>query len=181
MNSYVSLPTFLIVSGGIGSLITYCIKKNIHIKLFSKSIDYYIDMKYYLKTLSNNESDKTPINNYDSISYNLIKKSEYNFADNGNYIYWFHNTEPKDDIIKKSLSNNYKNHGFEIIHGLEHIENPDLFLTTINKFAGESCNFNGKIPSIFIINLYEPNIKINNTPKIIIQNENYEEFILPYT
>jgi hypothetical protein len=152
------------ISGLVSSYIIYQYKYHI----INKTIDYYVDIKYLLN--SPLEQPKEIPTNKSQEPVNLIEKDNFVFINDGQYIYW----HPIENEIKHSINSQPNNNEFKIISG--NVENTELFLQIINKFAGFMGDFNGNVPTINILNIYEPLLNIKE--KIVIENSNYEEFII---
>lgn len=185
----------------IGSIALCCasyffINKKYHLTMVSKLVDSYVDFKYYLT--SNNTDDKNE--EFILINKDTIIKDKFKFTIIANYILWSDNINTDEETEKEQIDEIHKtyskkfeskkfesaeliNHEFEIINiscpELEKI-NKELFLQVINKFAGYYCDFHNNIPTIEVLNAYEPELNLLNDQsyKIILQNQNYEEFII---
>ena len=174
----------------IGLTSCYLIYKN-RLNIIDKLIDKYVDIKYYFNN-SNKIYINNNTNNFNNINKDLIfdeiKIDEYNFICVDKYIICIHTTNYNQDIIQKLynkyLSYNLNNisefdlnfHNFNIIFGADTIKNKELFLEIINKFAGYECDFHNFVPNCNILNLYDQRLDLKS--KIIIENSNYEQFVI---
>jgi len=139
---------------------------NNKINIISKLVDFYVDIKYEFngpqkKTISENPSPK---------ELNKFEKDNVVYINDGTYVYWHYN----ENEIKHSITSEINTHEFSIIKGK--VNDSELFLLIIKKFAGFFGDFNGNIPTIHILNKFEPKLELSE--KIIIENSNYEEFII---
>lgn len=148
--------------------ISYIYNKKINI--ISKLIDFYVDIKYELNGPPKNPISKNQEINSHTPELNKFEKDNVVYINDGTYVYWHYN----ENEIKHSITSEINTHEFSIIKGK--VNDPELFLLIIKKFAGFFGDFNGNIPNIHILNKFEPKLEL--TEKIIIENSNYEEFII---
>lgn len=155
----------------LGSAGSYYIINN-KIKIVSKIIDLYVDFKHTFN-LTTNETNERKERNEENEQHEKIEqiiKDDIVFIDDNQYIYW----HPKENEIKHSINSKQSTISFNIIKG--EIKDKELFMKVIEKFAGYYGDFNNNVPTCKILNIYEPRLELNS--KIIIQNDNYEEFII---
>ena len=161
---------------GLSSLSMYFLYKYKNI-ICCKLIDYYVEIEYFFKNKNKNknmnEKNMNEISENNILNINIF--DNYLFIETNNEIYWG-DIDNLNNFNIKNKNINIFNHNFSIIKG--DIKNKELFYKMINKFAGINCDFNNNIPTGHILNLYNKELNINE--KLIIQNDNFEEFIINF-